>query len=72
MDGFLSVVSEQIKRKKDIWKKKNIVKRTRICYNRPKHKSNTFFNAKAYQALSKFLILSLELYAFHSLSKQEF
>ena len=52
--------------------KKNIVKRTLICYNRPKHKSNTFFNAKGFQALSKFLILSLELYAFHSLSKQEF
>ena len=52
--------------------KKNIVKRTLICYNRPKHKSNTFFNAKGFQALSKFLILSLELYAFYSLSKQEF
>ena len=44
-----------------ITKKKNIVKITLICYNRPKHKSNTFFNAKTYRALSKFLILSLEL-----------
>ena len=41
-----------LKQKQHISTRKNIVKITLICYNRPKHKSNTFFNARAYRALS--------------------